>query len=125
MASPRGVQAQLARRLQSLNNTAECIKSTTHLFYNLHAKDGVRMWLNEMRVASLDRRLPFMYVANDVMQHRHLARQNYVNEFAKVIELAVQLIAQHSVTNQKTTRMLKVGNKRRMTHPCVFLLRVS
>jgi hypothetical protein len=108
MTSPREVHAQFARRLQSLNNTAECIKSTTRLFYNLHAKDGVRMWLNEMRGASLDRRLPFLYVANDVMQHRHVARKDFVQEFAKVLELAMQLITQHPKTNQKATRMVKV-----------------
>lgn len=72
-----------AKKLKELNNTQQSIQTLSLwlIHHRKHASVVVKTWLQELRRATPDRRLLFMYLANDVIQNSRKKGSEYNKKF--------------------------------------------
>lgn len=115
----------LKAKLSTLNETAESIQSVSQWmsFHRRSADKIVPIWHQRLRDAPPNKRLNFIYLANDIVQNaRTRKRVEYPNAFAAVIPEAVQQ-AYRSVpadTQGRIKRVLEVWQTRGVFEPSIL-----
>lgn len=81
--------SSLLKKLQDLNNTQQSVQTLSLwlIHHRKYAKTVVNTWLRELQQAPKpERRLTLMYLANDILQNSRKKGDEYLKEFATVLE---------------------------------------
>lgn len=77
----------LAEKLSKLNNSQQSIETLSHwcIFHRKKAKQVVETWDRQFHSAPREQRIPFLYLANDILQNSRRKGSEFVGEFWKVL----------------------------------------
>ncbi|CAK9197995.1 unnamed protein product [Sphagnum jensenii] len=77
----------LADKLSKLNASQQSIETLSHwcIFHRKKAKEVVETWGRKFREAPREQRVPFLYLANDILQNSRRKGLEFVNEFWTVL----------------------------------------
>jgi len=81
----------LTERLHRLNETQESIQTLSYwiTFHKRHCLSSVKLWYHEFQQAPSSKKLTLLYLANDIMQHNKKKGGEFIEEFGKIITVAV------------------------------------
>eukprot|EP00250_Pteridium_aquilinum_P016228 c23011_g1_i1 orf=659-2227(-) len=82
----------LAEKLKKLNNSQQSIETLSHwcIFHRKKAHLVVETWDKQLRVLPKEQRVPFLYLANDILQNSRRRGGEFVTEFWKVLPGALK-----------------------------------
>lgn len=82
----------LADKLTKLNNSQQSIETLSHwcIFHRKKAKQVVETWDKQFHCAPREQRVPFLYLANDILQNSRRKGSEFVGEFWKVLPGALR-----------------------------------
>eukprot|EP01018_Ginkgo_biloba_P017777 Gb_26035 [translate_table: standard] len=82
----------LADKLSKLNNSQQSIETLSHwcIFHRKKAKQVVETWDRQFHSSPRDQRVPFLYLANDILQNSRRKGSEFVGEFWKVLPEALK-----------------------------------
>jgi len=77
----------LAEKLSKLNNSQQSIETLSHwcIFHRKKAKQVVETWDRQFHSSPREQRIPFLYLANDILQNSRRKGSEFVGEFWKVL----------------------------------------
>jgi len=112
-------ETSLEKKLADLNNSATSIQQLSMwlLHHRKHFQAIVRTWFKELVKTSKDRKLTFMYLANDAVQNAKKKHPEYVKEFG----VHMKKVFEHLVSanfDEKTKgsigRLIKIWRERQI-----------
>lgn len=79
--------ATLAEKLNKLNASQQSIETLSHwcIFHRKKAKEIVDTWASKFHEAPKEQRVPFLYLANDILQNSRRKGPEFVNAFWTVL----------------------------------------
>ncbi|CAM6073303.1 unnamed protein product [Sphagnum tenellum] len=82
----------LADKLHKLNASQQSIETLSHwcIFHRKKAKEIVETWGQKFHEAPREQRVPFLYLANDILQNSRRKGLEFVNEFWTVLPALLQ-----------------------------------
>eukprot|EP00240_Pyramimonas_obovata_P004057 CAMPEP_0118925972 /NCGR_PEP_ID=MMETSP1169-20130426/3769_1 /TAXON_ID=36882 /ORGANISM="Pyramimonas obovata, Strain CCMP722" /LENGTH=347 /DNA_ID=CAMNT_0006867423 /DNA_START=222 /DNA_END=1262 /DNA_ORIENTATION=- len=108
----------LTEKLLKLNNSQQSIVNLSHwcVFHRKRAKLVVQTWHNEFAKAPKERRLAFIYLANDVLQNSRKKGPEFVDEFFKVMPRAFKHLSKQADEKVKASlmKLIKVWEDRKV-----------
>ena len=112
-------EASLLKKFQELNNTQQSVQTLSLwlIHYRKHSNTIVRTWLKELSVsAKCDRKLTFIYLANDILQNSRKKGTEFLKEFLAVLPEAVENAASFADTKMRFTleRILNIWKDRKI-----------
>ncbi|KFM69886.1 Regulation of nuclear pre-mRNA domain-containing protein 1A, partial [Stegodyphus mimosarum] len=80
----------LEKKLSELNNSQQSIQTLSLwlIHHRKHHKTIVQVWFKELKKAKPNRKLTFMYLANDVIQNSKKKGPEFSKEFSNVLSKA-------------------------------------
>jgi len=112
-------ESALIKKLVELNSSQQSIQTLSLwlIHHRKHHSNIVKSWYKEMQKAPKNKKLTFMYLANDVIQNSKKKGPEYGKEFQKVLQKAFLHIGETcSSTDDKTIgsldRILKIWEDR-------------
>ncbi|KAG0570165.1 hypothetical protein KC19_6G143400 [Ceratodon purpureus] len=77
----------LAEKLLKLNITQQSIETLSHwcIFHRKKAREIVETWAKKFHDAPIEQRVPFLYLANDILQNSRRKGSEFVDEFWTVL----------------------------------------
>jgi len=112
-------ETSLEKKLADLNNSATSIQQLSMwlIHHRKHFQAIVRTWFKELVKTSKDRKLTFMYLANDAVQNAKKKHPEYVKEFG----VHMKKVFEHLVAvnfDEKTVgsigRLIKIWRERQI-----------
>lgn len=96
-------ESALEKKLAELNNSQQSIQTLSLwlIHHRKHHKTIVQVWLKELKKAKSNRKLTFMYLANDVIQNSKKKGPEFSREFGTVLGKAFHHV-HSSVADAKT-----------------------
>ncbi|MED6208535.1 hypothetical protein PIB30_046029 [Stylosanthes scabra] len=87
----------LVDKLSKLNASQASIETLSHwcIFHMNKAKQVVETWDRQFHCSPRDKRLAFLYLANDILQNSRRKGSEFVGEFWKVLPDALRDVIQH------------------------------
>ncbi|RZC59455.1 hypothetical protein C5167_006746 [Papaver somniferum] len=87
----------LVEKLAKLNSSQQSIETLSHwcIFHMKKAKQVVETWDRQFHCSPREQRLPFLYLANDILQNSRRKGSEFVDEFWKVLPDALGDVAQN------------------------------
>ncbi|XP_078180054.1 uncharacterized protein LOC144574077 isoform X2 [Carex rostrata] len=108
----------LADKLSELNNTQQCIQTLSHwcIFHRKHAETIVQTWNKQFHSSDKDKKIPLLYVANDILQNSRKNGKEFVEEFWKLLPAALKNVTEHGDDSVKTvvSRLVQIWEERRV-----------
>ncbi|KAJ3677325.1 hypothetical protein LUZ60_003049 [Juncus effusus] len=108
----------LGDKLSKLNNTQQCIETLSHwcIFHRKDAEKIVQTWDKQFHDSDKERKIPFLYLANDILQNSKKNGKEFVEEFWKVLPAALREMTQHGDERAKTvvSRLVDIWEERRV-----------
>lgn len=98
-------ESSLLKKLQELNNTQQSVQTLSLwlIHHRKYSKIVVNTWLREIQASpKSERKLTFMYLANDILQNSRKKGYEYMKEFSPVLEQAIENMSRYS--DSKTYR---------------------
>jgi regulator of Ty1 transposition protein 103 len=99
-------ETTLLKKFQELNSTQQSVQ-TLSLWLIHHRRNAGTVcatWLNELRKSPKpERKLTFMYLANDILQNSRRKGDEYLHEFKDLLRDAFEHTAQYSDEKIKFT----------------------
>lgn len=88
-------ESALEKKLVELNNSQQSIQTLSLwlIHHRKHHKSIVQVWFKELKKAKPNRRLTFVYLANDVIQNSKKKGPEFSKEFATILSKAFQHIS--------------------------------
>eukprot|EP01102_Stenamoeba_stenopodia_P012469 TRINITY_DN3951_c1_g1_i2.p1 TRINITY_DN3951_c1_g1~~TRINITY_DN3951_c1_g1_i2.p1 ORF type:complete len:400 (-),score=68.24 TRINITY_DN3951_c1_g1_i2:368-1567(-) len=82
--------AVITDKLNKLSGSAQSIQTLSHwiMYHRARCKQSVEIWDRELRKTSKDRKLLYIYLANDIVQTSRKKGNEFLDEFAKVLPAA-------------------------------------
>lgn len=82
----------LAEKLRKLNNSQQSIETLSHwcIFHRKKARLVVETWDKQFRELSKEQQVPFLYLANDILQNSRRRGGEFVTEFWKILPGALK-----------------------------------
>lgn len=82
----------LAEKLKKLNNSQQSIETLSHwcIFHRKKAHLVVETWDKQLRVLPKEQRIPFLYLANDILQNSRRRGGEFVTEFWRILPGALK-----------------------------------
>ncbi|KAG4067453.1 hypothetical protein HA402_009690 [Bradysia odoriphaga] len=111
-------ETALIKKLVDLNPSQQSIQTLSLwlIHHRKHHSHITKSWYNEMRKAPKNKKLTFMYLANDVIQNSKKKGPEYGKEFQKVLQKAFLHIGETCGSDNKTIssldRILKIWEDR-------------
>jgi hypothetical protein len=109
---------QLESKLDKLTDTMESVTVLSQylLFHRSQAKDTVDTWYEGLKKSSIPRRLGFLHLANDVLQHSKRKGEEYVVAFSQIMPDAIStcLIGAPDGMISKINRLINIWDERRI-----------
>ncbi|KAL5982063.1 hypothetical protein ACLOJK_016132 [Asimina triloba] len=108
----------LADKLSKLNSTQQCIETLSHwcIFHQQKAELVVQTWHKEFHSSQQDQKVPFLYLANDILQNSKRKGTEFVSEFWKVLPVALKDVMENGDDRGKktVTRLVDIWEDRRV-----------
>ncbi|XP_023232549.1 regulation of nuclear pre-mRNA domain-containing protein 1B-like isoform X1 [Centruroides sculpturatus] len=88
-------ESALEKKLVELNNSQQSIQTLSLwlIHHRKHHKSIVQVWFKELKKAKPNRRLTFVYLANDVIQNSKKKGPEFSKEFSTILSKAFQHIS--------------------------------
>ncbi|KAI3981093.1 hypothetical protein MKX01_032233 [Papaver californicum] len=108
----------LADKLSKLNNTQQCIETLSHwcIFHRTKAELVVATWEKQFHASQKAQKIPFLYLANDILQNSKRKGTEFVAEFWKVLPGALKDVHENGDDHGKTvvSRLVGIWEERRV-----------
>ncbi|KAF9611529.1 hypothetical protein IFM89_032929 [Coptis chinensis] len=108
----------LADKLTKLNSTQQCIETLSHwcIFHQSKAEQVVSTWDKQFHSSEMAHKIPYLYLANDILQNSKRKGNEFVTEFWKVLPAAVKDIFDNGDDHGKTvvSRLVNIWEERRV-----------
>ncbi|CAF0818816.1 unnamed protein product [Adineta ricciae] len=124
-------ESQLVKRFAELSTSQQSVE-TLSLFFMHHRRQSqtiVHVWAKELVSASPDKKIAFLYVANDVIQHDKRKGGEFVKDFLPILPSAIQhIVSQLNDENIHKTvrRIINIWGERQIYQPdAIKLLKTS
>ncbi|KAJ8763211.1 hypothetical protein K2173_025596 [Erythroxylum novogranatense] len=108
----------LAEKLAKLNNSQQSIESLSSwcISHRKRARQVVETWENFFNSSQRDQRIPFLYLANDILQNSRRKGSEFVNEFWKVLPAALKHVYENGDEHGKkvVTRLVDIWEERKV-----------
>ncbi|XP_053570382.1 regulation of nuclear pre-mRNA domain-containing protein 1A isoform X2 [Bombina bombina] len=109
-------EAALEKKLSELSNSQQSVQTLSLwlIHHRKHSKVIVTVWDRELRKAKSNRKLTFLYLANDVIQNSKRKGPEFTKDFAPVIADAFKHVASETDENCKKhlSRVLSIWEER-------------
>ncbi|XP_058080116.1 actin cytoskeleton-regulatory complex protein PAN1-like [Magnolia sinica] len=101
----------LAEKLSKLNNSQQSIETLSHwcISHRKKAKQVVETWDKLFNGSQREQRVPFLYLANDILQNSRRKGSEFVNEFWKVLPGALKDVFENGGDHGKNVVSRLVG----------------
>ncbi|KAI3898046.1 hypothetical protein MKX03_006737 [Papaver bracteatum] len=107
----------LAEKLSKLNNSQQSIESLSSwcISHRKKAKQVVETW-DKLFKSQKEKRVTFLYLANDILQNGKRKGSEYVNEFWRVLPAAVKEVLENGDENGRkaATRLVGIWDERKV-----------
>jgi len=111
-------ESAFVKRLVDLNGSQQSIQTLSQwlVFHRKNAKTIVQVWQTQLIQTKTKKKLVFLYLANDVIQHSRKKGPEFIRAFGGVLITAFTHVAKHSddKTFASVNRMLKIWNERKI-----------
>ncbi|CAA7395088.1 unnamed protein product [Spirodela intermedia] len=108
----------LADKLSKLNNTQQCIETLSHwcIFHRQKAELVVHTWDKQFHSSQKEQKVPFLYLANDIIQNSRRKGNEFVSEFWKVLPAALKEVLEAGDDRAKSvvSRLVGIWEERRV-----------
>ncbi|XP_058096663.1 UPF0400 protein C337.03 isoform X2 [Magnolia sinica] len=107
----------LADKLSKLNSTQQCIETLSHwCIFHRKAELVVQTWDKQFHSSQKEQKVPFLYLANDILQNSKRKGTEFVSEFWKVLPAALKDVAENGDDRGKKTvsRLVDIWEERRV-----------
>ncbi|VAI28796.1 unnamed protein product [Triticum turgidum subsp. durum] len=108
----------LADKLAKLNNTQQCIETLSHwcIYHRKDAELIVQTWAKQFHNSGNEQKVPFLYLANDILQNSKRNGTEFVEEFWKVLPTTLKDVAEKGDDRGKKTvsRLVDIWQERRV-----------
>ncbi|KAG0497645.1 hypothetical protein HPP92_002336 [Vanilla planifolia] len=108
----------LADKLSKLNSTQQCIETLSHwcIFHRKNAEQVVQTWDKQFHSSKKEQKIPFLYLANDILQNSRRNGMEFVAEFWKVLPSAVKDVSENGEEHGKNvvSRLVAIWEERRV-----------
>ncbi|RLM65840.1 uncharacterized protein C2845_PM16G21300 [Panicum miliaceum] len=108
----------LADKLAKLNNTQQCIETLSHwcIYHRKNAEQIVQTWDKQFHSSSKEQQVPFLYLANDILQNSKRNGTEFVEEFWKVLPGALKDVTENGDDRGKkvASRLVDIWQERRV-----------
>ncbi|KAJ7527613.1 hypothetical protein O6H91_16G063500 [Diphasiastrum complanatum] len=108
----------LSEKLSKLNNSQQSIETLSHwcIFHRKNAKQVVETWGREFFSSPREQRVPFLFLANDILQNSRRKGGEFVNEFWKVLPTALREVLGTGEESVRTTvlRLIEIWEERKV-----------
>ncbi|WJX29689.1 hypothetical protein P8452_18302 [Trifolium repens] len=107
----------LTEKLRKLNNSQQSIESVSRLCvsHRKRAKDIVETWNKLFSSSQKDQRVPFLNLANDILQNSRRNGSEFVNEFWKVLPSALKRVYASDEPGKKSViRLIDIWETRKV-----------
>ncbi|MCL7030016.1 hypothetical protein MKW94_009744 [Papaver nudicaule] len=108
----------LADKLSKLNNTQQCIETLSHwcIFHRTNAELVVSTWEKQFHASENAQKVPFLYLANDILQNSKRKGTEFVAEFWKVLPGALKDVNENGDERGKNavSRLVGIWEERRV-----------
>ncbi|GMI79009.1 hypothetical protein HRI_001570200 [Hibiscus trionum] len=108
----------LTEKLSKLNNSQQSIESLSRwcITHRKKAKQIVETWDKLFNSSQKERRVSFLYLANDILQNSRRKGSEFVNEFWKVLPVALKHVYDDGDENGKkaVTRLVDIWEERKV-----------
>ncbi|XP_078485048.1 regulation of nuclear pre-mRNA domain-containing protein 1B-like [Ciona intestinalis] len=109
-------ESALTKKLGELNNSQQSIQTLSLwvIHHRKHARTIVQVWQTELIKAKIDKKLTFLYLANDVIQNSRKKSTEFTKAFGGVLITAFTHVAKHADGKTKSAieRMLSIWVER-------------
>uniref|UniRef100_A0A1D1YWH2 Regulation of nuclear pre-mRNA domain-containing protein 1B n=1 Tax=Anthurium amnicola TaxID=1678845 RepID=A0A1D1YWH2_9ARAE len=101
----------LADKLSKLNNTQQCIETLSHwcIFHRQKAEQVVQTWDKQFHNSQKEQKIPFLYLANDIIQNSRRKGNEFVAEFWNVLPAALKDVVENGDDRAKNVVSRLVG----------------
>jgi regulator of Ty1 transposition protein 103 len=112
-------EASLLKKINELNNTQQSVQSVSLwlIHHRKHSQTIVKIWLKELvNSTKSERKLTFIYLANDMLQNSRKKGYEYMTEFSAVLGDAIENTAKYSDEKVRFTleRILNIWKDRKI-----------
>ncbi|KAG8373329.1 hypothetical protein BUALT_Bualt11G0012900 [Buddleja alternifolia] len=108
----------LADKLSKLNSTQQCIETLSHwcIFHRSKAEQVVATWDKQFHSSEMVKKVPLLYLANDILQNSKRKGDEFVTEFWKVLPSALKDVVNKGDDRGKTavSRLVGIWEERRV-----------
>lgn len=109
----------LAEKLSRLNSTQQCIETLSHwcIFHRKNAEQVVQTWDKQFHGSQKkEQKIPFLYLANDILQNSKRTGTEFVGEFWKVLPAALKDVIENGDDHGKNvvSRLVVIWEERRV-----------
>lgn len=108
----------LSEKLAKLNNSQQSIETLSHwcIFHRKRAAQVVQRWEKDFKASVQPRKVPFLYLANDILQNSRRKGPEFVNEFWKALPSALQDLVENGDDNTRSTvnRLISIWEERKV-----------
>ncbi|KAG0586925.1 hypothetical protein KC19_2G127900 [Ceratodon purpureus] len=110
--------ATLAEKLTKLNVSQQSIETLSHwcIFHRKKAREIVETWAKKFHETPRDQRVPFLYLANDILQNSRRKGPEFVNEFWTVLPRVLREVVDSGAESVKNAayRLVDIWEERRV-----------
>ncbi|XP_042390344.1 regulation of nuclear pre-mRNA domain-containing protein 1B-like isoform X1 [Zingiber officinale] len=108
----------LADKLSKLNSTQQCIETLSHwcIFHRKNAEQVTQTWDKQFHSSQKEQKVPFLYLANDILQNSKRTGTEFVSEFWKVLPAALKDVLENGDEHGKNvvSRLVGIWEQRRV-----------
>ncbi|CAN4106492.1 unnamed protein product [Withania somnifera] len=108
----------LADKLSKLTATQQCIETLSHwcIFHQDKAELVVTAWIKQFHSSKMARKVPLLYLANDILQNSKRKGNEFVTEFWKVLSSALKEVVKEGDDYGKkaVSRLVDIWEERRV-----------
>ncbi|KAL3680588.1 hypothetical protein R1sor_023544 [Riccia sorocarpa] len=108
----------LADKLNKLNSSRQSIETLSHwcIFHRKKARQVVQTWERSFHEAPREQRVPFLYLANDILQNSRRKGGEFVTEFWKVLAGALRDVMENGDETGRNAvyRLVEIWEERRV-----------
>ncbi|XP_008810163.1 formin-like protein 7 [Phoenix dactylifera] len=109
----------LVEKLSRLNSTQQCIETLSHwcIFHRKNAEQVVQTWDKQFHSSQKkEQKIPFLYLANDILQNSKRTGTEFVGEFWKVLPAALKDVIENGDDHGKNvvSRLVDIWEERRV-----------
>lgn len=108
----------LAEKLTGLNNSQQSIETLSHwcIFHRKKAKQVVETWEKLFNSSPKEKKVPFLYLANDILQNSRRKGNEFVNEYWKVLPNVLKGVVEGGDDHEKNIalRLVNIWDERKV-----------